>query len=213
MTRYMIIKTLLKKFYPEDILIFTGNGMSSEAFNFDSDNMFYFLDNFGLSVAFALGVAMCTKNRVFVFVGEGDLLRETGVLAQVAASGCKNMFIILLRNDSYQEVNSYPNIFGNISNARGLFSDLGLLMFDYSAMFKDKRPLEHIKDNIDRLVGQAIVIIESDKSNKKYLKELNISNGDLGNRLELFLKKELESKLYKPPELDMDLLGGITNGV
>lgn len=214
MTRYMTLKTFLKKVYSEDILIFTGNGLSQEAYNFDAENHFYFLDNFGVSIPFALGLAMCIERRVFVFVGEGDLIRNLGSMVQVAASKCKNMFVVVLNNDCYEEVGGYPNVFQNIRNFRGLLADLGMLMFDFTSQMDSRHPLDALADNVDRLVGPSAVLIKVSNSNKKYKKEIDLSPEEITNRLEKNIYDGIQSKLYNPPDVDeLNVNGGIVNGL
>jgi thiamine pyrophosphate-dependent acetolactate synthase large subunit-like protein len=73
MKRYSVIKNFTNLLKDNDIVIFSGKNMCKEAYQYDKPGYFYIDDTFGLSVSFALGIAMSTDKRVFVFVGEGDL--------------------------------------------------------------------------------------------------------------------------------------------
>lgn len=64
---------------------------------------FYMLGSMGLAIPIALGVALAQPGRrVFALEGDGSLLMQLGSLGTVAATGAKNLAIIVFDNGMYQ---------------------------------------------------------------------------------------------------------------
>jgi len=212
MTRYMVLKYIMKCLNDNDIAIFTGAGLCREAFNFDRPGNFYIDDAFGFSVPFAIGLSLGTDKRVFVFCGEGDLIRNLGAAMQMAISKKKNIILVILNNNMYQDVGDHPNIFCNLKHKHGMFFDMGFLSFNLTSYFVDSYHAKNIKELMLRLSGPVSIFIDVEKS--KTFPELTISKMDLTDRFKKFVQdRSLGTSLLEPPKLDMDLLGGITNGV
>lgn len=57
----------------------------------------------GQSPMIALGIALAQpKRRVIAFTGDGSLLMNLGCLATIAASGAKNLIVVVLNNRCYE---------------------------------------------------------------------------------------------------------------
>jgi thiamine pyrophosphate-dependent acetolactate synthase large subunit-like protein len=64
---------------------------------------FYMLGSMGLAVPIALGVALAQPaRRVFALEGDGSLLMQLGALGTVAATGARNLAIVVFDNGMYQ---------------------------------------------------------------------------------------------------------------
>ena len=64
---------------------------------------FYMLGSMGLAIPIALGVALAQPGRrVFALEGDGSLLMQLGSLGSVAASGARNLAIVVFDNGMYQ---------------------------------------------------------------------------------------------------------------
>ena len=70
---------------------------------------FYMLGSMGLASAIGLGVALAQPQRkVVVLDGDGSLLMELGTLGTIAASGVKNLVIVIWDNGCYQITGGQP---------------------------------------------------------------------------------------------------------
>jgi len=201
MKRFSAIKSFTNLLKNNDIVIFSGKDMCAEAYQYDKPGYFYIDDTFGISISFALGVALSTDKRVFVFVGEGDLLRELAVLGQVAVSKCKNMFVIILDNGVYQSSGGQPNIFSSFMSKKGFIYNLGCLVHDFTFHFKNKYFVE-IKSAVDRIRGPMIILVDVDKGIKRAASNYKLTPIKQKNKLMKFVQnKELGTELFTPPGL------------
>ncbi len=199
MKRYSVIKNFTGLLKDNDIVIFSGQDMCMEAYQYDKPGYFYINNTFGISVSFALGIALSTDKRVFVFVGEGDLLRELAVLGQVAVSKCKNMFIIILDNGVYQSSGNQPNIFSSFMSKKGFIYNLGCFVHDFTTHFKNKYFTE-IQSAVDRIRGPMIILMDVDKGVKKMASNYKLTAVKQKNRFMKFVRnKELGTDLFTPP--------------
>jgi thiamine pyrophosphate-dependent acetolactate synthase large subunit-like protein len=72
---------------------------------------FYMLGSMGLAIPIAMGVALAQPGRqVFALEGDGSLLMQLGALGTVAATGLKNLAIIVFDNGAYQITGSQPTL-------------------------------------------------------------------------------------------------------
>ena len=149
MKRYTVVKNLIGLLDDNDVMIFSGHELCKEAYQYDSDNCFFMEDSVGMAIPFGLGMAMCTDKRVFVFLGEGELLRELGVLAQVGASKCSNLFIILLDNGCYQSSGGYPSVFDGVLSKKGLIYNSNTKVITFTKHFKDNQ-FKRLADRFNR---------------------------------------------------------------
>ena len=213
MKRYIVIKNFINFLHENDVAIFSGQEMCKEAYQYDRPGNFYVDKPFGVTMSFSLGVAMSTEKRVFIFIGEGDLLREISAAAQIAVSNCKNICLVLLDNGIYQSVGGHPTIFDSIVSKKGCLYNLGFLVQDYTKHFYNRR-FKQLQNIIDNLVGPVCVFMEVNKGIKKDLKNVKISKVDMKDRLVEFIKnKELSTSLFKPPNSEVILnLDDISSG-
>ena len=197
MKRYVLIKNFIKLLHHNDICIFSGSEMCKEAYQFDRPGNFYIQDFFGITLSFALGVAMCTNKRVFVFVGEGELLREMSAATQMAVSDCSNMFLVLLDNCGYQSTGGQPNIFDNIISKKGFFYNFGFLVQDYTKHFNN-RAFKQLQNILNNLIGPVCILMEVNKGIKRGLKEVELSIDEMTTVFTKFVRdKELSTSLFE----------------
>lgn len=200
MKRYSVLKKILPCLKDNDIAVFSNNEICKEAFGYDKSGNFYMLDSFGISLSLALGIAMGTDKRVFVFSSENDFLREIGSVAQMAVSKCNNIFYIIFASGSHQSSGGQFNIFNGLSSVKGVLANFGLLVYDYTPIFKDNNKLSRIDTLIDRLRGPLVVLIKVDKGLNKKAKNVTYSKTELRDRIINFVgDKELNTSLFSPP--------------
>jgi len=164
---------------------------------------------------------LSTDKRVFLFVGEGDLIRELAALGQVAVSGCKNMFVMVLDNGCYQEVGNLPNLFGSILSRKGVFFNLGCRVHDFTANLKN-RYLVEIRAAIERIRGPMVILTTVDRGINRKLEPIKTKPIDRIKELKAFVRDpELKTALYVPPtwiaipeeEIKSVNIGEITGGI
>jgi len=209
MKRYTTIKNFINLLHENDVLIFSGSEVCKEAYLYDKSNYFYINKSFSVAASFGLGMAMCTDKRIFVFIGEGELLRELGVLAQIGISKCTNMFLVVLDNGCYQMAGGHPTIFEGVLSKRGLVYNSGCKMIALTKHFKDRR-FKQLKDRFSKLTGPLVFLMDVDRGVKKDLKEIDLDFVKRCTELKEFVQNQnLESALFSPSVLFPDV--GETN--
>lgn len=201
MKRYTVVKHFIDLLDDNDILIFSGDDLCREAHQSYKDNHFYIKDSIGLATSFGLGLAMCTDKRVFIFIGEGELLRELGIIAQIGASKCSNLFLVLLDNACYQSSGNYPNIFENMLSKKGFIYNSNTKVITFTKHFKNKE-FKRLKDRFTRLMGPMVILMDVDKGIKKNISNFNINFEAQKNRIfKLVTDVEKETAMFVPPIL------------
>lgn len=197
MKRYTVIKNFIASLADNDAAIFSGKEMCKEAYQYDRPGNFYIEKSFASAISIALGMAMCTEKRIFVFVGEGDLLREMSVAAQLAASRCSNIFLVVMDNNTYQDVDKLPNIMESVKSKRGVMFSMGLIVFDFTVYLR-KREFGKMRTFMKNLRGPISIFFDVDTGKLKDLPEVDINEEKQKERLMKFLAdKEAGTSLHK----------------
>ena len=119
------IDIVLSNLRDQDIAFFTTGYISRYAFSYgDRMSNFYMIGSMGLVSPVALGAALNTSKKVFIFDGDGSLLMNMGAMAMVANHKPENLFHIVLDNEAYESTGSQPSIsrrinFSSIAKAMG----------------------------------------------------------------------------------------------
>ena len=108
-----LLNTTIKK---EDLVVCSLGKMGRELFELrkkrgEPNNDFYCMGAMGCTIGLALGVALHTKKRVFLLIGDGAALMKLGSFTTVLANAPRNMFILVLDNQSYESTGGQPNNF------------------------------------------------------------------------------------------------------
>ena len=211
MKRYTTVKKFLSVLNNNDIAIFVGQNLCEEAFKYDREGSFYLLDVNELHSSLALGVAMCTDKRVFVFCNDGDFLREIGSAAQMAVSRCSNIFYVVLATGFYQFAGGQPTIFNEFPASKTVFANLGFLVNDYINYFEEgKAGMKSLKVYLERIKGPMAIIMRLEKGIRKNVREeISYSKQELTDRIMKFISDEsLGTSLYiKPSNLFSNMEG------
>ena len=111
MNRREAIKMIFDKLDDEDIALFTTGMISREAFGIKDRGMnFYMIGSMGLLSSVALGIALNTTKKVFIFDGDGSALMDLGTMSMFGAVSPKNLVPIVLDNESYLSTGGQPTI-------------------------------------------------------------------------------------------------------
>ena len=189
MKRYTVLKNLIESLKDNDVAIFAGQEMCKEAYQYDRPGNFYIDEPYSIATAYALGMAMCTDKRIFVFIGEGDLLRELAVAAQLTASRCENIYLIVLDNDTYQTAGKLPNIMSSIKSKRGVMYNLGLAVFDFT-VYTRRAEFKKMRAFMKNLRGPVVIFFDIEAGVKRNLPDIGISKEDQIARIKELLKNE-----------------------
>lgn len=193
MQRHRLIKDFLLCMKDSDIAIFSGKDISREAFQYDRDRNFYILDPNNIAISLALGMAMCTDKRVFVFGGDGSFLSEIGSYAQTAVSRCKNIFNVVLDNGCYQAAGGQPTIFREFSAPKGVMFNMGFLAYDLTSCFNRRISVPVVTKTLSNLAGPAFILIRVDRGYQKDIEDVTLSRMELSNRIVNFIKSDTRS--------------------
>lgn len=193
MKRHKLVETITSFLRPNDIVIFCGKAIIKEAAFLDKNNFYYTEGTYGLGVA--IGVAMCTDKRVFVFCRDADLISDLSNMMQAAAARPKNLFYIILNEGIYQEIDNHPTITDSIYSIKGTLFNFGFLVHDFSHFFKGRVNKKLLSATIERLTGPMIILINVTKGRINIEKELP---DNLDKRLSaLILNEEKGSSLFR----------------
>jgi hypothetical protein len=203
MKRYIVIKEFLKCLKDNDVAIFSENEMSKEAFQYDREGNFYIMDSPGSALSVALGIAMNTNKRVFVFINDECFLREMGAIAQAAVSRCINVFYVILDSGLYQSSGFQPTIFEGFAGIKNILFGLGLIVHDFSHYFENKA-LAEMNQLVETVKGPMAILLKVDKGLKRKLKSLN-HRIDFKERLMGFVaNEEIGTSLFTTPNVVID---------
>ena len=192
------IKTMLSCIKDNDVVIFSGNELCKEAYEYDREGNFYIRDNNCNGLPLALGIAMNTNKRVFVFCTDSDLIKNISYMLNIAVSRCKNIFVVVLVSGKYQESGGQVNIFDSISSPKNLLFSMGFLVFDYTFHLKNKNTIKELNQLIERSIGPlvSLVKVSSGISNLKVCDTPN--NKLLIDRTKKFIQNtDIGTSLYK----------------
>ena len=123
---------------------------------------FYMLGSMGLAAPIALGVALARPTRqVFALEGDGSLLMQLGALGTIAATGPRNLAIIVFDNGTYQITGSQPTLTSKGVDLVAVAKGAGLTQSTWAA---DEGHFEALIDGA--LDGQGPVFIGTRTDNQ-----------------------------------------------
>ena len=186
MKRFTLSRLFLALLEDNDVVIIVGKGLCEEAFRYDKRNYFYIEKSNGIASSVALGIAMHTDKRVFVLCSDDDFLKEMGSTAQMAVSGCSNIFYVLFNEGIYSDDGGSPTIFRSIPSVMGMLFDFGFGVSDYSDFFDKKGDMKQLKHTLDRTKGPRAILIDVSEGHKKF-DDLPYSEMELKNRINEFI--------------------------
>ena len=95
---------------------------------------FYMLGSMGLAVPIALGVALAQPaRRTFALEGDGSLLMQLGSLGTVAATGAKNLAIVVFDNGMYQITGRQETLTASTVDLVAMAKGAGLAQSEWAA--------------------------------------------------------------------------------
>lgn len=93
------------------LCFFTNGFISRIAYSIsDRDENFYIIGSMGLVSSVALGAALNSRRKVFVFDGDGSILMNMGVMPVVGALSADNFFHFVFDNSCYGSTGNQPTV-------------------------------------------------------------------------------------------------------
>jgi hypothetical protein len=188
MKRLACLKYILKSLRSSDVALFVGDYMCKEAYQYDKDGFFYLPSVSGIGPSLALGMALGTDQRVFVFVNDDEFLKNFSTAPQIAVSKCKNIFYVIFVSGFYQSHNSVVTIFNELKAPKGIMFNLGFSVFDYTHYFKNKFFVSEVPLLIEGIKGPLALFISVDLGVNKKLVDVPYSGVEMCDRIAGFIK-------------------------
>lgn len=160
MNRADVLKILISAMQDEDIGIFTGAGLCTEA-SLCRRNGNVYINNYDNVISIAIGIASSSARRVFVFCDDFYFLRNISESVQASVSRCKNIYLVILNSNTYNDVGNHPTIYKSMSAPRNLLFDMGYSVHDYKRQISNMADSSsEIRSIWDKVNGPLAVVIE-----------------------------------------------------
>jgi thiamine pyrophosphate-dependent acetolactate synthase large subunit-like protein len=199
MKRYSVIRILNGALEKGDVGIFIGDDVCRETFPYHREGNLYLPYDEG-TFSVGLGIAMNTLKRVFIFCDDAYFLKNMGEVLHIAASKCRNIFIIVLVSGVYSGSAKHPTIFKSIHSPIGMLFNMGFVVHDYKRHFKNSRnPVKEIRAIWQKSKGPLAVVVEVEGSSKVFLDNYILEEKSLSDIMNFIQNKEIISYSYSPP--------------
>lgn len=207
MKRQSIIRLFTSYLTENDLAIFAGNNICKEANLYDREGNFYIEDETGIGLSLALGIAMCTDKRVFIFCDDYYFLKELSAVIHMSLSKCKNIFLVILISGEYQHSGGHnPTIFNAINAPKTVLFGAGFLINDYTKHFNEFPSSKSVKSLLTSLYGPVAITIYMDLGENKKAAEVSSTIDERLERLTKFLSSK-ETSLYTPQDIKFTFEG------
>jgi hypothetical protein len=199
MKRYSVVRILNGAMEKGDVGIFIGSDICSEAFAYHREGNLYLPYDEGI-FSLGLGMAMNTLRRVFIFCDDAYFLKNMGEVLHIAASRCRNIYIVVLVSGTYSGNAKHPTIFKSIHSPVGMLFNMGFMVHDYKRHFKNSRnPVKEIRSIWQKAIGPLAVIIEIENSTKVFPDDYPTEEKSLADIMSFIQNKETIAYNYIPP--------------
>lgn len=199
MRRYSVVRILAGALEKGDIGIFIGNDVCSEAFAYHREGNLYLPYDEGI-FSVGLGMSMNTTKRVFIFCDDAYFLKNMGEVLHIAASKCRNIFVVVLVSGVYSGDAKHPTIFKSIHSPIGMLFNMGFMVHDYKRHFKNSRnPVKEIRSIWQKSRGPLAVIVEVENSTKVFPDNYPTEEKSLADIISFIQNKEMSAYSYTPP--------------
>lgn len=190
MKRYNVIKLFSSYLKENDLAIFAGTNICKEAYLNDREGNFYMEEETGVGISLALGIALNTDKRVFLFCDDYYFIKDLSATLHVSLSKCTNLFLVVLNSGEYQYSGHNPTIFRSIIAFKGLMFNAGFLVNDYTRHFSNIQNSKGAKNLLENLHGPVFIVIDIALGENKNIDKIDLTIEEKLERLTSFLSKE-----------------------
>ena len=184
-----------------DVGIFIGEGICREAAPYLGEGSYlFFPDSENYILSMALGMAIGTDKRVFLFCEDNYMLRNISELMQVGIAKPRNFFLILFTSGEYPGVPDTPNIFSSANSRHGMLYELGFIVHDYKNQFKfSKNPITFVRQTWDRVRGPLAVVMVTTRGTKEFPSVKFSGRREILKTRKFILDESIIGHNYVPP--------------
>lgn len=205
MKRYSVVRILNGALEKGDVGIFIGDDICREVFPYHREGNLYLPHDEG-TFSMGLGIAMNTLRRVFIFCDDAYFLKNMGEVLHIAASKCRNIFIVVLVSGVYSGSAKHPTIFKSIHSPVGMLFNMGFMVHDYKRHFKNSRnPIKEIRAIWQKSRGPLAIIVEVESSTKVFPDDYTKEDKSLADIMCFIQNKEISAYNYTSPIPMQDL--------
>ena len=190
MKRQQVIKLFSSYLKNNDLVIFAGGNICKEAYLNDREENFYIEDETGIGLSLALGIAINTDKRVFLFCDDYYFIKDLSAVLQASLSKCKNLFLVVLNSGEYQYSGHNSTIFRSIPAFKTVMFGAGFLVNDYTMHFSNVLSSKGIINLLENLHGPVFIVIDIDIGENKNIDKIDLTIEEKLERLTAFLSKE-----------------------
>jgi hypothetical protein len=199
MKRHTVVRVLSQSMAEGDMGVFIGEGICKEAYAYDRPGNFYITEYEG-ALSMALGLAMCSNRRVFVFCDDAYFIRNISEACHMAISGCENLYLVVLVSGIYSEVGNHPTIFKGIRSSRNMLFNMGFVVHNYKRQFQNMRnPVKEIRATWSRVRGPLAIIMDVEYGVKKTHKNFLDQRSSIDRIMTFIINEEIPNYEYIPP--------------
>lgn len=197
MKRNSYIRKMISILHDNDAAIFAGAGLSKEAYKYDRPGNLYLDEYNGMASSLALGIAMGTDKRIFIFCEDSEFIKEFSSVLQTAASKCKNIFYVVMNSGYYQDEGGSPTIFNSVPSPKGILFNMGFMVHDYTKYFNDNLPKKEVIEITDRIRGPMVILLKTEKGAVKS-ENVDIDTNEMMRRFKDFVSnRELGTSMFE----------------
>lgn len=190
------LKHFISYLKENDVIIFAGEGMCNKCRSYEGKGRVFLMDKKGLGLGLALGVAMTTKKRVFLFCEDHYFIRSLSSVSHMAVSKCTNLFVVLFVNNTYSFVGDYPTIFSSLSAPKSMLFYMGFITHDYTKHFRTVAESKGLKRTLPSIKGPLVITIRMESSEVE--KDLKLKN-DFNSFREFVMDEQIGTSMHEPP--------------
>ena len=190
MKRYNVIKLFSSYLKENDLAVFAGTNICKETYLNDTDRNFYIEDETGIGLSLALGIALSTDKRVFLFCDDYYFIKELSAAINIALTRCQNLFLVVLNSGEYQYSGNNPTIFNDIPAFKTIMFGTGFLINDYTKHFSNVREAKGVINLLENLHGPIFIVININLGENKNMDEIDLTTEEKLERLTASLSKE-----------------------
>jgi len=198
MKRYSVVRILNGALEKGDIGIFIGGSLCKEAFAYHREGNLYLPNDEGV-FSLGLGLAMNSLRRIFLFCEDAYFLKNMGEILHIAASKCKNIYVIVLVSGVYSGSSKHPTIFKSIHSPIGMLFNMGFMVHDYKRHFKNSRnPVKEIRAIWQKVRGPLAVVVEVECGGKVFSDNYPTEEKSLADIVYFIQDKKTAAYNYMP---------------
>lgn len=162
MNRRRVFSGFSKILSKDDIVFCIGKELNTES-KFEAFEGVYSFDDVAVDYfAIALGVAMGSKKRVFLFCEDSYFIRYINTMVQISISDCTNFYVVIFNTGIYFNGLKIPSLSAAIRSVKGTLFNLGVLVHDYSMYFDNVRDVNKLKAILDNSLGPLVSVVDID---------------------------------------------------